>query len=92
MTEIIRRTWAEIDLDALANNYRIVRGSTDPRAMVCCVVKADCYGHGALRTAAELQSLGADWFAVSNLEEALQLRRGGIVRPEIGRASCRERV
>lgn len=81
MTEIIRRTWAEIDLDALANNYRIVRGSTDPRAMVCCVVKADCYGHGALRTAAELQSLGADWFAVSNLEEALQLRRGGIVRP-----------
>ncbi|ANU53990.1 alanine racemase [Acutalibacter muris] len=81
MTEIIRRTWAEIDLDALAHNYRRVREATDQRAKVCCVVKADGYGHGALRIAAELQSLGADWFAVSNLEEALQLRRGGIERP-----------
>lgn len=81
MTEIIRRTWAEIDLDALAQNYRRVREATDQRAKVCCVVKADGYGHGALRIAAELQSLGADWFAVSNLEEALQLRRGGIERP-----------
>lgn len=81
MTEIIRRTWAEIDLDALANNYRRVREATDPKARVCCVVKADGYGHGALRISAELQSLGADWFAVSNLEEALQLRRGGIERP-----------
>lgn len=81
MTEIIRRTWAEIDLDALAHNYREIRAATDPKARVCCVVKADGYGHGALRVSAELQSLGADWFAVSNLEEALQLRRGGIVRP-----------
>ena len=81
MTEIIRRTWAEIDLDALANNYRRVREAADPKARVCCVVKADGYGHGALRISAELQSLGADWFAVSNLEEALQLRRGGIERP-----------
>lgn len=81
MTEIIRRTWAEIDLDALAHNYRQVRAATDPKAKVCCVVKADGYGHGALRVAAELQSLDADWFAVSNLEEALQLRRGGIHKP-----------
>lgn len=81
MTEIIRRTWAEIDLDALAHNYRQVRAAADPGAMVCCVVKADGYGHGAVRVSAELQGLGADWFAVSNLEEALQLRRGGITRP-----------
>lgn len=81
MTEIIRRTWAEIDLDALAHNYREIRAATAPKARVCCVVKADGYGHGALRVSAELQSLGADWFAVSNLEEALQLRRGGIVKP-----------
>ena len=37
MTEIIRRTWAEIDLDALAHNYRRVRDATDQRAKVCCV-------------------------------------------------------
>lgn len=81
MTEIIRRTWAEIDLDALAHNYREVRRAADPKAMVCCVVKADGYGHGALRISSELQALGADWFAVSNLEEALGLRRGGIHKP-----------
>lgn len=81
MKEIIRRTWAEIDLDALDHNFRQVRQATSPSAQVCCVVKADGYGHGAVRVARELQELGAEWFAVSNLEEALQLRRGGICKP-----------
>ncbi len=81
MKEILRRTWAEIDLDALAQNFRAVRQSADPKARVCCVVKADAYGHGAVRMAGELEALGADWFAVSNLEEALQLRLGGIQKP-----------
>ncbi len=81
MKEIIRRTWAEIDLDALAENYRQVRLAASPKAQVCCVVKADGYGHGALRVAAELERLGAGWFAVSNLEEALQLRQGGVQKP-----------
>ena len=81
MKELLRRTWAEIDLDALAQNFREVRKAADPKAMVCCVVKADAYGHGAVRVAREFASLGADWFAVSNLEEALQLRRAGIDTP-----------
>ena len=81
MKELLRRTWAEIDLDALAQNFREVRKAADPKAMVCCVVKADAYGHGAVRVAREFASLGADWFAVSNLEEALQLRRAGIETP-----------
>ncbi len=81
MKEILRRTWAEIDLDALANNFEAVRRSADPRAKLCCVVKADAYGHGAMRMARELEALGADWFAVSNLEEALQLRLAGIRQP-----------
>ncbi len=81
MEEILRRTWAEIDLDALANNFREVRAAASPKAQICCVIKADGYGHGALRVAREFQELGAGWFAVSNLEEALQLRRGGIEKP-----------
>ena len=48
---------------------------------MCCVVKADAYGHGAPVVAREYQKLGADWFAVSNLEEAIQLRRCAITRP-----------
>jgi alanine racemase len=45
------------------------------------VVKADAYGHGALSVAHELHNAGTDWFAVSNLDEALELRRGGITSP-----------
>ena len=81
MKEILRRTWAEIDLTALANNFRLVRQAANPPAKVCCVVKADGYGHGALRLTRELQALGAGWFAVSNLEEALQLRLAGVRTP-----------
>lgn len=81
MKEILRRTWAEIDLDALARNYQAVRACTAPGAQVCSVIKADAYGHGAIRIAQELEALGTDWFAVSNMEEALQLRYGGIQKP-----------
>lgn len=81
MKEILRRTWAEIDLDALASNFRAVRECTGPGAQVCCVIKADAYGHGAVRVAKEFEALGADWFAVSNIEEALQLRSAGIKAP-----------
>ena len=58
-----------------------MRQAANPNAKVCCVVKADAYGHGAVRMAQEFEALGADWFAVSNLEEALQLRLGGISQP-----------
>lgn len=81
MKEILRRTWAEIDLDAAAHNFQAVRQAVNPNASLCCVVKADAYGHGAVRMAQEYEALGADWFAVSNLEEALQLRLSGITRP-----------
>ncbi len=81
MKEVLRRTWAEIDLDALSHNFSQVRRAADPKAQICCVIKADAYGHGAVRMAQELEALGTDWFAVSNLEEALQLRNAGIQKP-----------
>lgn len=74
-----RRTWAEIDLDAIAHNYKEIRRAT--KAKICCVVKADAYGHGAVALAKEYEELGADYFGVSNLDEAMQLRRGGISLP-----------
>ncbi len=77
----LKRTWAEIDLDAIANNYREIRARLKPGTKMCCVVKADAYGHGAERLAQEYEALGADWFAVSNLEEALQIRRAGALKP-----------
>jgi len=48
---------------------------------LCCVVKANAYGHGASKVAPLYEQMGADWFAVSNIEEALQLRRCGVTRP-----------
>lgn len=65
----------------MEHNYREIRNRLKPETKVCCVVKADAYGHGAERLAQEYERLGADWFAVSNLEEAKQLRRAGAKLP-----------
>lgn len=73
-----RRTWAEIDLDALENNYKVLRSGMSPSTKICCVVKADGYGHGAVELSQLYERLGADWLAVSNVEEALQLREAKI--------------
>ena len=78
---ILRRTWAEIDLDALAHNYRRARELTGPGVRYLGVVKADAYGHGAIQVAEHLEKLGADYLAVSSLDEARELRHGGINAP-----------
>ncbi|MBE6821591.1 alanine racemase [Caproiciproducens sp. LBM24188] len=81
MHDFLKRTWAEINLDAVEQNYRMIRAQLNPNTLFCCVVKADAYGHGAEVLAKEYERLGADWFAVSNLEEAEQLRAAGIHLP-----------
>ena len=81
MQEFLRRTWAQINLDALNNNISQIKSVLSPHTKLCAVVKADCYGHGYAYTAAQMSEAGADWFAVSNLAEALQLRRVGIRKP-----------
>ena len=78
---ILRRTWAEIDLDALAHNYRRARELTGPKIKYLGVVKADAYGHGAVQISRKLEELGADYLAVSSLDEARELRHGGIHMP-----------
>lgn len=83
MQGIRKRTWAEISLDHAAFNYGQIRKAVAPEKKVCCVIKANGYGHNAVRLAQLYESLGADWFAVSNLEEALQLRQAGITKPTL---------
>ncbi len=78
---ILRRTWAEIDLDALAHNYRKARALTGPKVKYLGVVKADAYGHGAVQVARQLELLGAEYLAVSSLDEARELRQAGIRAP-----------
>jgi len=78
---ILRRTWAEIDLDALAHNYQQARRKIGPNVKYLGVVKADAYGHGAIRVAEVLEKRGADYLAVSSIDEAMELRLGGIAMP-----------
>ncbi len=67
------KTWAEINLSALSQNYKNIKSSVGD-SEVMCVVKADAYGHGAERCTVTLYEAGARWFAVSCIEEALQIR------------------
>ncbi len=81
MNNFLKRTWAEINLDAIKNNFIQIRKNISPNTKILCVIKADAYGHGAEILAAEYEALGADWFAVSNIEEAFQIRKVGIKKP-----------
>lgn len=78
--DFLHRTWAEIDLDALKHNFKILKQQANS-CKVMAVVKADAYGHSAAAIAPVLQQNGADYFAVSNIDEALFLRENGIVKP-----------
>lgn len=71
------RCWAEIDLNALERNLRLIRASLPRHMRYVAVVKADAYGHGLHHAAARLMVAGADLFAVATLSEAAALREIG---------------
>jgi alanine racemase len=73
--------WAEIDLDAIANNVRELRRRTHSQAKVMAVVKANGYGHGAAEVARTALANGAEWLGVARLPEALALREAGCDAP-----------
>jgi alanine racemase len=76
-----RPTWAEIDLDALAENLRVIRERVGREVKVMAAVKADAYGHGAVPCARRLETEGVEWFGVALPEEGIELRRVGITKP-----------
>ena len=67
--------WAEIDLDALSYNMENIRKKVGEKVRICAVIKANAYGHSAEDLEGILKEAGADQFAVSSLDEALELRR-----------------
>lgn len=77
MNQQQKRFWAEIDLNAVEFNYKQIKKSLKDGTKICCVIKADAYGHGVEELSEIYEELGADWFAVSNVEEAIQLRKNG---------------
>ncbi|MEG0899624.1 MAG: alanine racemase [Oscillospiraceae bacterium] len=79
--ELLKRSWAVVDLDAIADNIKTIKNILSPHCMLMGVVKADGYGHGDKYISDELVRLGVDWFGVSNIDEAISLRKQGIYHP-----------
>ncbi len=73
-----RTATAAIDINALKRNYQIIK-SCAPNANILTVLKANAYGHGLIRIAKSLPF--ADAFGVARIDEALELRAGGITQP-----------
>lgn len=73
----VRRVWAEVDPEAIAANTRRMIDAA-PRSACCAIVKADGYGHGAVRSARAALAGGATWLGVVTADEAEELRTAGI--------------
>lgn len=78
---MVKRTWAEITLNAIEHNYNVIRNKVADDTKVCCVIKADGYGHGAVELSQVYEKLGADFFAVSNIDEGIEIRKSGSKLP-----------
>lgn len=78
-----RAVWAQIDLDAAAHNMRQIRKHVGHDVKIAAVVKANAYGHGSVELAKTFAENGADCFAVSSLDEAVELRRYAHIDKEI---------
>lgn len=76
-----RSAWLAIDLDRLAANLAVFRRLVPAHTRLEPVVKADAYGHGGVPVARTLEDAGADGFGVATLDEALELRAGGVTSP-----------
>lgn len=76
-----KKTWAEISIDAIEHNFKQIRKVLRPETAIMAVVKADAYGHGAVPLAHIYQRMGVNYFAVSSIDEAIQLREGGVESP-----------
>lgn len=76
-----RPAWIEINIEALKNNYKIIRNKIDSKTKIAAVVKADAYGHGAVKIAQKLSAWGVEYLCVGSPAEGVELRRSGIEKP-----------
>lgn len=79
--DYLHRTWATINLDNIVHNYKEIKKTLEPDCLTMAVVKADAYGHGDGYVSRALETAGVDWFAVSNINEAVSLRKQNIAHP-----------
>ena len=77
----MRDAWAEINLNAIRENYKIINEKITGGAKLCAVVKANAYGHGAVPIAIEALKAGAYYLAVATVDEGIELRNAGLTAP-----------
>lgn len=78
MSDMLRPTWVEINLDNLAFNLRSIKKFIGNKVEIMAMVKADAYGHSAIECSLKLQQEGIEWFGVALPEEGVELRQNGI--------------
>lgn len=76
--EMYRRTYAEINLDHLAHNIRVMQTAFPKSSFLCPMIKANAYGHGDVQIGKFLESLGVSHLGVCLIEEGLLLRESGV--------------
>lgn len=76
-----RDSWVEVNLNHISENIQAFKGYLSGDTGIMAVVKADAYGHGAVRVAQTAIHAGASWLGVALLNEAIELRKAGISVP-----------
>ncbi len=77
----VRRTWAQVSLDALEHNFKSIKDRVSSDTKILAVIKSDAYGHGVAQVARTLSDCGAYCFAVAFADEGVELRNNGIDNP-----------
>ena len=73
-----RPVWAEISLEAILENLRVIRKHVGTQRKILAVVKSNAYGLGAVPISKALQKAGTEWFGVTCANEGIELREAGI--------------
>ena len=78
MSEI---TWIEVDLNAIEHNLRAIKGMVGSGTKILSIVKADAYGHGAVKVGQTLEQSGTDMLGVAFPGEGIELRKNNVSIP-----------
>lgn len=81
LNRFYRDTWVEVNLDAIETNVKSIKNTLASNVKIMAVVKANGYGHGAFHVAKIALESGAEYLGVAILDEALALRKQGIMAP-----------
>ena len=75
------QNWLTIDLKAIDFNLKQIRRLLKPQTKIMAIIKSNAYGHGLFEVARQAVKSGAEYLGVATLEEAVSLRKQGIIHP-----------